>query len=84
MSKSKKPLSEHEQLLTHGCPTFTHVDQTGRPPEAVYEGSGHDRMDADVIAKANHNNSSNDGEDDKSAKSLRERLMADAKARASK
>jgi hypothetical protein len=41
-------------------------------------------MDADVIAKANHNNSSNDGEDDKSAKSLRERLMADATARASK
>jgi hypothetical protein len=51
---SKKPLSEREELLSKGSPTFEHRDETGRPPEAIYAGDGHDRMDADIIARANH------------------------------
>ena len=51
---SKKQLSEREELLSKGSPTFEHRDETGRPPEAIYAGDGHDRMDADIIARANH------------------------------
>ena len=50
----KKPLSEREELLSKGSRTFEHRDETGRPPEAIYSGDGHDRMDCDLIARANH------------------------------
>lgn len=52
---SKKPLSEREELLAHGSPTYEHAQEsgTGRPVEADYEGSGETRMDADTIAQAN-------------------------------
>jgi hypothetical protein len=43
-------------LLAHGSPTREHIDPaTGRVPEGLYAGDGHDRMQADVIARANHN-----------------------------
>jgi hypothetical protein len=47
-------------LLAHGSPTQEHIDPaTGRVPEGLYEGSGHDRMVSDSISRANHN----DGDD---------------------
>lgn len=43
-------------LLAHGSPTQEHIDpKTGKVPEALWtDGTGHDRMDMDVIARANH------------------------------
>lgn len=57
MSKKVAPLSEFEELLSKGSPTHEHAQEsgTGRPVEADYAGDGHDRMTADVISQANHN-----------------------------
>jgi hypothetical protein len=57
--KGKKPTEADvlADLLAHGSPTYEHAQEsgTGRPVEAIYAGDGHDRMMADTIAAANHN-----------------------------
>lgn len=54
--KDKPTVDANADLLAHGSPTHEHAQDGpgGIAVEALYDGTGWDRMDEDIVARANN------------------------------